>query len=52
MDQDHQQPVADAPKAPQERQPEPRPDVLAQRRRCAADGVGLSHYILMERKDP
>ncbi len=27
-----------------------RPAVIATRRRCEADGVGLSHYILMDRK--
>ena len=26
------------------------PAVIAQRKRCDADGVGLSHYILMDRK--
>ena len=28
-----------------------KPDVIAQRKSCSADGVGLSHYILMDRKD-
>lgn len=27
-----------------------RPAVIATRKRCEADGVGLSHYILMDRK--
>ena len=27
-----------------------KPAVIASRRRCEADGVGLSHYILMDRK--
>jgi len=26
------------------------PAVIAVRKRCDADGVGLSHYILMDRK--
>ncbi|HIJ85892.1 MAG: hypothetical protein HW380_3817 [Magnetococcales bacterium] len=26
-------------------------EVIAQRKSCSADGVGLSHYILMDRKD-
>lgn len=26
------------------------PSVIALRKRCEADGVGLSHYILMDRK--
>jgi modified peptide precursor CbpA len=26
------------------------PSVIATRRRCDAEGVGLSHYILMDRK--
>ncbi|MBF0146691.1 MAG: modified peptide precursor CbpA [Magnetococcales bacterium] len=26
-------------------------EVITQRKRCSADGVGLSHYILMDRKD-
>lgn len=26
------------------------PAVIATRQRCDADGVGLSHYILMDRK--
>ncbi|MBF0134414.1 MAG: modified peptide precursor CbpA [Magnetococcales bacterium] len=25
-------------------------DVLAQRKSCTAEGVGLSHYILMDKK--
>lgn len=28
----------------------PQPTVIATRKRCEADGVGLSHYILMDRK--
>lgn len=28
----------------------PPPAVIATRRRCDAEGVGLSHYILMDRK--
>lgn len=28
----------------------PQPAVIASRQRCDADGVGLSHYILMDRK--
>ncbi|NMG77566.1 modified peptide precursor CbpA [Aromatoleum diolicum] len=27
-----------------------KPKVIATRKRCEADGVGLSHYILMDRK--
>ncbi|MDO8933467.1 MAG: modified peptide precursor CbpA [Rhodocyclaceae bacterium] len=30
--------------------PVPPPAVIASRQRCDADGVGLSHYILMDRK--
>lgn len=26
------------------------PAIIASRQRCEADGVGLSHYILMDRK--
>ncbi|MBF0419838.1 MAG: modified peptide precursor CbpA [Magnetococcales bacterium] len=26
-------------------------EVIAQRKSCSADGIGLSHYILMDRKD-
>jgi modified peptide precursor CbpA len=25
-------------------------DIIASRKRCKADGTGLSHYILMDRK--
>jgi len=28
----------------------PLPSIIATRKRCEADGVGLSHYILMDRK--
>lgn len=28
-----------------------KPAIIASRKRCAADGVGLSHYILMDRHD-
>lgn len=31
-------------------QPASQPAVIATRQRCEADGVGLSHYILMDRK--
>ncbi len=31
-------------------QPDVQPAVIATRQRCEADGVGLSHYILMDRK--
>lgn len=27
----------------------PRPDVIATRKTCAADGTGLSHYVLMDK---
>ena len=27
-----------------------KPAIIATRQRCEADGVGLSHYILMDRK--
>lgn len=30
--------------------PPPQPAIIASRRSCDADGVGLSHYILMDRK--
>lgn len=32
------------------RNPSPQPSIIATRKRCEADGVGLSHYILMDRK--
>ena len=35
--------------APQESS---KPAIIASRGRCEADGVGLSHYILMDRKVP
>lgn len=28
----------------------PRPDVIAIRKTCAAEGTGLSHYILMDKQ--
>ncbi|MDA8257311.1 MAG: modified peptide precursor CbpA [Betaproteobacteria bacterium] len=31
-------------------QPAAQPAVIATRQHCEADGVGLSHYILMDRK--
>lgn len=31
---------------------EVKPAVIATRKRCEADGVGLSHYVLMDRKAP
>lgn len=40
----HTQPV------PAPAQPAAQPAVIATRQRCDADGVGLSHYILMDRK--
>lgn len=27
----------------------PRPDIIAVRKTCAAEGTGLSHYILMDK---
>lgn len=36
--------------APQPAAPAPLPAVIASRQSCDADGVGLSHYILMDRK--
>lgn len=30
--------------------PAQQPAIIASRQRCDADGVGLSHYILMDRK--
>lgn len=30
--------------------PARQPAIIASRQRCDADGVGLSHYILMDRK--
>lgn len=30
--------------------PAPQPAIIARRQSCDADGVGLSHYILMDRK--
>lgn len=29
---------------------EPRPDVIAIRKTCDAEGTGLSHYVLMDRQ--
>ena len=29
-----------------------KPAVIATRKRCEAEGVGLSHYVLMDRKAP
>jgi modified peptide precursor CbpA len=41
---------------PSQETPAPRtgttPDVIASRKGCTAEGVGLSHYILMDRKAP
>lgn len=54
----HAQPEAHpqtAESAPATRQPEPttdRPDVLAVRKGCDADGMGLSHYILLGNDAP
>ncbi|WP_121427911.1 modified peptide precursor CbpA [Azoarcus sp. DN11] len=28
-----------------------RPAIIATRKRCEADGVGLSHYVLMDRRE-
>ena len=28
----------------------PRPDVIAIRKTCAAEGTGLSHYVLMDKQ--
>ncbi|MBF0130599.1 MAG: modified peptide precursor CbpA [Alphaproteobacteria bacterium] len=28
----------------------PRPDLIAIRRTCSADGTGLSHYVLMDKQ--
>ena len=36
--------------APATVQPAAQPAVIATRQRCEANGVGLSHYILMDRK--
>ena len=36
--------------APQPAAPSPQPAIIASRQSCDADGVGLSHYILMDRK--
>ncbi|MBF0283813.1 MAG: modified peptide precursor CbpA [Magnetococcales bacterium] len=47
--------------APPTQQPDPRspdaaprvsPEVISRRKSCTADGVGLSHYILMEESRP
>lgn len=32
------------------RQPREKPAIIASRRHCKADGIGLSHYVLMDRK--
>ena len=31
---------------------EAKPAIIATRKRCEAEGVGLSHYVLMDRKAP
>ena len=36
----------------QRNRPTDRPGIIAHRRVCEADGVGLSHYILMENPAP
>lgn len=47
---DTHQPAAQAP-CPAAAAPDTgKPAVIASRQRCEADGVGLSHYILMDRK--
>ena len=30
--------------------PAPRPDVIALRKTCDAEGTGLSHYVLMDKQ--
>ncbi len=32
------------------KKPQQKKDVIAYRKRCQAQGTGLSHYILMDRK--
>ncbi len=35
---------------PAETPAEPRPDVIAIRKTCDAEGTGLSHYVLMDKQ--
>ena len=35
---------------PSPRPAEPRPDIIAIRKTCAAEGTGLSHYVLMDKQ--
>lgn len=35
---------------PEARPTEPRPEVIAIRKTCDAEGTGLSHYVLMDRQ--
>ena len=35
---------------PKKSQDEKKPKIIADRKSCSADGVGLSHYILMDKK--
>ena len=30
--------------------PSPRPDIIALRKTCDAEGTGLSHYVLMDKE--
>ena len=51
QDQATANPAAQQPAAPQTAAtPAQQPAVIARRQSCDADGVGLSHYILMDRK--
>jgi modified peptide precursor CbpA len=38
------------PRTKKQRKKEAKQDVIASRKSCRATGVGLSHYILMDRK--
>jgi len=35
---------------PRRSRPQPRPDLIAIRKTCDAEGTGLSHYVLMDKQ--
>lgn len=43
-------PVVQAPAAPSAATATPAAPTIALRKRCHPDGIGLSHYVLMDRK--
>jgi len=42
--------VKKSPPTPAEVSKKPRPDVIAIRKTCDAEGTGLSHYVLMDKQ--